>query len=341
MAGDSQGPPGGLMPRQDQDGKYTGFFHGKGLDLFLITFVNQLLTLVTLGIWHAWAKARVYKYLISHMEFAGHRLRFVASGWQIFKGFLRAAVVVAGLYLLLAVGGSHFTALIENGEVLWGAAGIFVVYGLFFAGFLVFTEFAWFASRRFKSHNTSYREIRFWLDDRPSDFLQAMLGWRLAGTLTFILLPVYYFTRMQRLYSRLRYGDLRFSFDGRLGDYFVLNLRGFCLTLITLGIYSGWWLADLQRFRYNHLNLDGSRFSLDIKTGEYISLLAGNFFIILFTLGLGLAWAKVRTQRFFLNRLSLYGPLDLNAVVQRRLDQGNAIGEGLEEFFEMDMGIGF
>ena len=322
--------------------KYTGRFAGNGTDLFLIKFVNQLLTLVTLGIWHAWAKARVYRYVMGHMEFAGHRLRFTADGWTIFKGFVRAGFILAGLYLFLFGGQAYFEPIAREGQPVVGAIGIFVVFILFFAGFVLFTEFAWFASRRFKAANTAYREIRFKLDARPGEFLKPIIGWRIVGFLSSgLLLPFYYFHRMRRLSRALRYGSLRFDFDGNIGDYFALNIKGYFLTMFTLGIYGFWWVAELKRYRFRHLLLQGSRFRLDMATGDYIGLVVGNFFLIILTLGIALPWVTVRTQRFFMDRISLEGPLDLDDAWQRSADEGHATGEGLEEFFDMDMGIGF
>ena len=54
-------------------------------------------------------------------------------------------------------------------------------------------------------------------------------------------------TRVQ-LHGRSFAGD----FTGTGGEYFVINLVGGLLTMITFGIYVFWFIAKLLRFQFNN-----------------------------------------------------------------------------------------
>src|SRR6202162_2708353 len=54
-------------------------FTGSGTEYFGIWIVNMLLTIVTLGIYSAWAKVRRLQYFFRHTEVAGSSLDFHRS----------------------------------------------------------------------------------------------------------------------------------------------------------------------------------------------------------------------------------------------------------------------
>ena len=56
-------------------------FTGSGAEYFGIWIVNLLLTIITLGIYSAWAKVRRLQYFYRHTEVAGSR-PFVAWLWH-------------------------------------------------------------------------------------------------------------------------------------------------------------------------------------------------------------------------------------------------------------------
>lgn len=54
--------------------------------------------------------------------------------------------------------------------------------------------------------------------------------------------------------------NLRVSFSGKGGEFFVLLIKNFFLTLITLGIYNFWARVNLQRYFYESTSVAGGRF---------------------------------------------------------------------------------
>lgn len=84
--------------------------HGEGGELFVIFIVNLFLKIVTLGIYHFWAKTRIRRYLWTHASFDGERFEYTGRGMELFIGFLKAMGVLIlivlgfiGLYAALAM----------------------------------------------------------------------------------------------------------------------------------------------------------------------------------------------------------------------------------------------
>ena len=75
-------------------------FHGKAIEFFRIWIVNIILTVLTLGIYSAWAKVRTQKYLMRNLELDGHRFDYTAEPMQILKGRLIAVGLLLALSLL-------------------------------------------------------------------------------------------------------------------------------------------------------------------------------------------------------------------------------------------------
>jgi uncharacterized membrane protein YjgN (DUF898 family) len=113
-------------------------FTGNGAEYFKIWIVNVLLTIVTLGIYSAWAKVRRLRYFYNNTKFAGSTFDFHGSPIAILKGRVVAVVLI----LLLQV------------PVIEVVIAVFVIYLL---------GLPWLLYRSFRFHmaNTSYRNLRF------------------------------------------------------------------------------------------------------------------------------------------------------------------------------------
>src|SRR5271154_4899674 len=71
-------------------------FTGSGAEYFGIWIVNLLLTIVTLGIYSAWAKVRRLKYFYRHTELAASSFDFHGSPIRILIGRLLALAMLIG-----------------------------------------------------------------------------------------------------------------------------------------------------------------------------------------------------------------------------------------------------
>ena len=78
-------------------------FHGSGREYFRIWIVNLLLSIVTLGIYSAWAKVRRLNYFYRNTRLAGASFDYHASPIAILKGRIAAALLFGGYTVAGAV----------------------------------------------------------------------------------------------------------------------------------------------------------------------------------------------------------------------------------------------
>jgi uncharacterized membrane protein YjgN (DUF898 family) len=116
-------------------------FTGSGSEYFRLWIVNLLLTIVTLGGYHPWAKVRKLRYFYGNTLVGGQPLDFHGNPWAMLRGYVLVGVMV----------------------ILYSVAGRFSVT----AGLVAFLVIAavWPAllksSMQFRLANTSWRGLRF------------------------------------------------------------------------------------------------------------------------------------------------------------------------------------
>ena len=76
-------------------------FTGSASEYFQIWIVNTFLTLITLGVFSAWAKVRTKRYFYSNTSVDGSVFEYLGDPHKILKGRLIVTVaVVAGAYFV-------------------------------------------------------------------------------------------------------------------------------------------------------------------------------------------------------------------------------------------------
>ncbi len=142
-------------------------------------------------------------------------------------------------------------------------------------------------------------------------------------------------------HQNIRYGDVEFYNNCNGGDWFWLNIKGYLLTVITLGIYSFWWFRDLFEYYIDNMHLYKGEQKIrccSVATGGgFFKLLVGNLLLTIFTLGFGKAWADMRTQRFIWNNIQMDGNINLDEIHQTEEEYTDAFGEDAMDFFEIDL----
>lgn len=111
-------------------------FTGSGSEYFKIWIVNVLLTIVTLGIYSAWAKVRRLRYFYNNTRFAGSSFDFHGSPIAILKGRIIAVLLI----------------LLINVPIL----GLIVL-----LAYLLALPWLLYRSLRFHLSNTTWRNLRF------------------------------------------------------------------------------------------------------------------------------------------------------------------------------------
>ena len=197
-----------------------GEFRGRAGEYFGIWIANILLTVVTLGIYSAWAKVRRNRYFYGNSFIDGHSFDYHARGMQILIGRL---IVFAFLIIMQVL------------SLLHPLAGL----GL---PLVVLLALPWLLSRglRFSARVTSYRNIRFDFKGTPwGAFVSVILGGLVAFFSLGLLAPLASRWLYRYVFNNLRYGDRAFSTDPRIGKLYRAWLPAVLVTLIGLALAVG------------------------------------------------------------------------------------------------------
>lgn len=116
-------------------------FRGNGSEYFGIWIVNLLLSILTLGIYSAWAKVRTNQYFYSNTLVDGHSFGYHAVPMQILKG----RILAIGLFVLYNLLSAVNPILALAGALL----------------FAVLLPWIIVVALRFRLRMTSYRNVRF------------------------------------------------------------------------------------------------------------------------------------------------------------------------------------
>lgn len=278
-----------------QEKKNTLKFVGRGSELFAIDLVNALLTIVTLGFYYPWAKARKLKYVYQHSELAGSRFDFLGTGKEIFRGFIKAVLILFPVYLFFVLLSFYVDQLAEN-EVFLGVVVVLLVL-LVFVGLPLFIAYAIFGTFRYRLARSSWRGILCGFDTDRGSFIRTFLKafyflfgvyivliglvvammviekyngetdsvasgvWAMTLMMPLSILTVYADTWYKnKLYSitlgNVCLGDLHVRYTGRVLPLFIILILGSLLMPLTLGIYYFWYKKKLYNFLIDNLELE-------------------------------------------------------------------------------------
>ena len=191
-------------------------FTGNGWEYFKIYFVNIMLTILTLGIYSAWAKVRNKRYFYGHTSVAGSSFDYHAQPMQILKGRL---IVVAVLVIYQVMVG--FTPIIAP---------------LFSLLFLLAIPFLIMRATKFNMQYSSYRQIRFnFFGKYPYILLYFILLPILSVFTLGLTYPYAVYKQKQYLSNTSQYANADFNFKGGSGEFF---LTYFLAIVFLFGLYA-------------------------------------------------------------------------------------------------------
>jgi uncharacterized membrane protein YjgN (DUF898 family) len=226
-------PPAAELPPAAEPVETALVFTGTGAEYFRIWVVNTLLTLLTLGIYSAWAKVRRTRYLWQNTRLDGFAFDYHARPLAI----LRGRILAFGLFAAYSYA-FQFSA----------TAGIAVVVAICAIGPWLFMR-----AQQFKLANTSWRGLRFGFDARASQafrvVLPILLIWFLgtfaavayaddAAAVGFAQLPAVF--ALPWMHQRLKayqhghawYGDRAFSFASATRRFYSVYLKGWMVSIL-------------------------------------------------------------------------------------------------------------
>lgn len=341
-------------------------FNGETGEYFRIWIVNMALTIVTLGIYSAWATVRKRRYFYTHTHVADGHFDFHASPVAILVGRL-IAVGLIGAYF-----GSGYLHPLGPLVVLLAGA-------LMFPWLIV-------RSRAFRMRTTSYRGLRF---NFVIDYLEAFKIYYLSTLLIVITLG---FGTGKALHMRNKFvvnhsgfGKTRFEFLGAtdqfhsiyfrmLGLIFLTGVIMAVLTplLVTAGATAGnenaydasaalfvveyvitglfflayfaigvYYRVRIRNYVWNSTVLGRNELVSSWSAREMIWLYISNIIAIIVTLGLATPWAQIRMARYQTSQTMVVLADDWQDYLASGETEGSAIGDEIGEAFDVDVGVGF
>ena len=317
-------------------------FSGKGGEYFRIWIINIILSILTLGIYSAWAKVRRKQYFYGHTRILDASFEYLADPWKILKG----RVIVVTIFLIYSV----ISELMPIVGTLLGFAFIFVL--------------PWIVVRSlaFNARNSAWRNIRFGFRGKVGDAAKAFVLWPFLALVSLgLLMPYALYRQKQFVIDNSLYGTTRFAFEATARDYYRLFLGaiipiivGFALLVLTgfllqsLAIVTGmvlyfylfaFFTVKLTNLTYNALRLDVHHMQAALTVKPFMLIVVGNALALVLTLGLFWPWARVRLLRYKLEHLSLLTSGDLDHFVAEEGKQISALGDEAGDFFDFDLGL--
>jgi len=306
-------------------------FKGEGSELFGILILNYILTFITLGLYYPWAKVEKLKYIYSHTEFSGTRFAFHGTGKELFIGFIKAYLVFVALYAALLY--ATFTQ--QNTLVITIAI-------LFYLAILFLVPVAIHGMLRYRSSRTSWRGIHWGYRGDRGTLVKDFLVGLFLSIITLNIYSSWFITTLRKyIIGNLRFGSVKFSYEGNGFDLFIINLKGIVFSILTLGIYIFWYARNSHNYFVNNVRAEqnGNKIELQGTTtvSSYFNLMAGNILILIFTFGIGYAWTVVRNMKFFFNNLQIDPAFNPENIAQTEEEYKNAFGEDVGDI--LDLGL--
>lgn len=339
-------------------------FSGDTKQFFGIWVVNILLTIVTFGIYAAWAKVRTQQYFYGNTKIEGHAFSYLAQPLQILKGRILAVVLFAGYSLAL-----EFYPLV----------GIGILILMIFAMPWVLNQ-----SLRFNLRMSSYRNVRFSFKGNYGD---AFVYWILLPIVSvftmYLMMPWALKKADEYVYNNINYGDKPLKANLDTGQYYetvlwifvasmatmvvlfaatlilvgmgtaidleniksssaivVISIVGTALYILAISVFSAIYKGRIRNHIFNNSEYDGlATFKSDVQITPYSWLIFVNVVAIICSAGLAYPWVKIRTARFLAQATTVIIENDADNVLDVMAESQSAFGEEAAEVFDIDIAL--
>lgn len=338
-------------------------FTGNAREYFGIWIVNVLLSIVTLGIYSAWAKVRDKKYFYGNTIIDDQSFDYHATGKQILIGRI---IVVAGL--------SALTLLSVVNEVL---------YLIVFFALLIALPWIIVRALRFNARVSSYRTVRFNFAGNAGDAFITFFLIPIGNVFTLYLCTPFVSRAVHRFITNgHQYGDRNFEFSSKIRPYYkaffimigmvlagtilasVLGLGSLtqlgnidtmdsgAMVPFIIGIYvlmifvfvpAGLiYQAYLRNILFNNTSLDGvHHFASYVNPWHFIWLVISNAVAAGLTFGLMIPWGRIRLAKYMASVTALNSEGSLEGYTS---DVQDSVGVVSSEYvdlegFDIDIGL--
>ena len=350
-------------------------FRGSGSEYFRIWIVNLLLTILTLGIYSAWAKVRRLRYFYGNTLLDGSSFEYHGRPIAILKGRL---IAVAVYLLFIGLGYvAPVAQLLLVPLLLLGVPWVIV------------------RARIFHMRMTSWRGIRFNFVGTWAGALVAHIIWPILGVLTLTaLMPYALWKQVGYHVNNTRFGSTPFSFTGRVGPFYaffygavglvfvagILAAVGMGIAFAVAGgeafleqmqasqtaatpqeallallswpylfiflcyvsvfaVVGGYYRSRLLNNTFGNTEIGSQKLDSRLRARNLIWIFGSNIVLMIFTLGLFYPWARIRSAKYQFDSMSVDTVGSLDTFVEEADTRTSATGEELGEFFDVDFGF--
>ena len=347
--------------------RHTPEFRGNATEYFGIWIVNLVLSILTLGIYSAWAKVRTQRYMYSNTRLAGAPFEYLANPIQILKGRLIAYAFV----IVLAVAAKF--------QLMWVVVPMYL---LLLALYPLLIHF----SLRFRARYAAWRGLRFNFDGKPGEAYQAYMLYPIVAFITmYLMIPWMVKEQQSYIAKHHSYGGRRFAFQGELMEYykpFLISLGiGFALMMLLIFgavgmavgsaaaggadasaagpgpvfttfmivfmvlLYGGMLALGVfvrtkwTNLLWNNTSLGEHRFESKLEWPRMLVLYLTNGLAILASFGLLIPWAQIRMLRYRLASTTLVAQGSLDEFVGGIEQHQGAAGSELAQALDLDLDI--
>jgi uncharacterized membrane protein YjgN (DUF898 family) len=337
-------------------------FSGDAAEFFGIWIVNLLLSIVTLGIYSAWAKVRTNQYFYGHTRIDNQPFRYLATPIQILKGRIIAviifalfftasslspvlAVVLAFLFLLaspwLIVQSLKFNMRMTSyrnvrfafhGDYL-GAFKYFVLLPVL-ALFTLYLAMPWVLKKidRYICSNTSFAGQKMQINTDTSSYYIAVLV-AMAAVMGVITLMIIVGAVLVGVMAATGIADAGVATVLVTAAVFVLYFFAFTLSG---AIYH----SMIRNHIFERTELPGiAKFKSEMQVMPYLWLTVTNLMAIIFSLGLAYPWAKVRKAAYLASVTTIAVYPQADSLVDQVQQSSNAFGEEAAGLFDIDVSL--
>jgi len=345
------------VPAVSQAVEHPFEFTGDAREYFRIWIVNLALTIVTFGIYSAWAKVRTQRYFYANTRVAGTPFEYLAQPLPILKGRLIAFVVFGGYSL-----SRHISPQVQLAMalVIFVLVPVLIVLG-----------------QRFRARYSAWRSLNFaFVGTIGRAYPPFFLMYFLVPVTLFVFYPFMKAKQKRFLVENHRYGGVTFAFRALDSDFFMPYLKGFGLTIVwliaaiflssmimvmlTRGakmpspvaiyatvvlVYGGLFavgiyvVSRVTNLLYNSVDIGGHRLKSTLGARELAGLYLTNTLAILASAGMLIPWAMIRMARYRASHLILLAHGDLDAFAAEASVERGAAGAELGHLLDVEIGF--
>ena len=347
-------------------------FRGSAREYFRIWIVNLCLTLLTLGVFSAWAKVRRKRYFYSSITIDETPFQYLAEPLPILKGRIVAALLFAVYWFSSSFYLPALPWVLGAGVVI--APWVISRSAAFQARYSAFRNMTF----RFQGNYLGAAQAMYWLGLVPLLVVGSMFewwgNWQAAGLafLTFSFAFPWWLSRLKHyMVSYTSFGGECGRYSATGGQFFGVYLvaafivvgggvlsavagywivprvgrSDWAMVLVTVPVYLAYMLAfayvqaNISNLVWNHTELGPLRFKSTLSGGGLAKLYFTNAVGIVASLGLLTPWAVMRTLKYRADHMRVLLQGELTTLTGGDVSAVQAAGAEMGEMFDVDLAL--